>query len=48
MRKQVEKKLRELNQQKETALANLNAVMGAIQVLQELLADAVKGGNADD
>ena len=42
MRKQIEKKLMELNRQKEQAMANLNAVMGAIQVLQELLEDAEK------
>lgn len=47
MRKQIENKLRELNRQKEQAMANLNAVMGAIQVLQELLADAEKEDSTD-
>ena len=46
MIEQIKEKLKALAEQREQMIANINAVMGAIQVLQELLADAEKEENA--
>lgn len=41
----IQKKLKTLDQQKEQALAQLNAILGAQQVLRELLEEARKEGS---
>ena len=51
MIEQIKNKLKNLEQQKEQAIANVNAICGAEQVLQELLAEAEKEegeGEGDD
>lgn len=43
----LKKRIKEIEKQKEQAIAHINALCGAEQVLQELLADAEKEDNAD-
>ncbi len=42
MKELIEKRLQELAQQKEQALAQLNAILGAEQALQSLLTEEAK------
>ncbi|MBQ7547880.1 MAG: hypothetical protein IJT41_13065 [Clostridia bacterium] len=44
----IRNKLRELDQQKEQAIAQLNAICGAQQVLQELLSEAEEEDKPDE
>lgn len=48
MKENVQKKLAELRAAKEQTAANLNALSGAIQILEELLKEEQDGGTQND